>query len=242
MNKINIGKEIKISTLGIFGGTLILTLGEMLFSPLPQKTLFLEQNFPDEISLPGWQPSSGNLHQHFHKNKLQTIPGKSYRYTQDNSVVNTLIGHTEKKSASLSVNIQIHYLTTGHDVKTLLEKYTSLPHQSLKVLEREDIGFYGLLIHQNQLHLSSCITPQGSNIVSKAKFYQNYPAFQLFSDRLTFWLLGEKPLVENICLWSHLSIPIADSSPERAYLTLEKIWVSWYQHWHPYLVTMVNSN
>ena len=241
MNKINIGKEIKISMLGIAGGTLMLALGEMIFSPLPQKSLFLEQNFPDEISLAGRQFSSGNLHQHFHENKLKTIPGKSYRYTKDNSVVNASIRYTAETSVPSSVNIQMHYISTGHDVKTLLEKYTSLPHQSLKVLEQEEIGFYGVLIHQDQLHLSSCITPQGSSIVSNAKFYQSYPAFQLFSDRLVFWLLGEKPLVENVCLWSHLSIPLADSSPDRAYLTLEKIWVSWYEHWHPYLVTMVNS-
>ena len=301
MNKINIGKEIKISMLGIISGTLILTLGEMMLIPLPEKTSFHARNFPDEISLPGWQVSSGNLPQHFNENKLQTIPGKSYKYTQNDSFVDTSIvygsetlvqaegavaepasatpdprpetssklrldgayklgsipsktaphlpreprhpSHSSDRpfSASLSVNIQMHYLTAEHDVKTLLKKYTSLPHQSLKVLEREKIGSYGVLIHQDELHLTSCITPQGSSIVSKANFYQSYPAFQLLSERLVFWLLGEKPLVENVCLWSHLSIPLSNSSPEKAYLTLEKVWFSWYEHWHPYLVTIVNS-
>ncbi|MDJ0689938.1 MAG: cyanoexosortase A system-associated protein [Xenococcaceae cyanobacterium MO_188.B32] len=113
---------------------------------------------------------------------------------------------------------------------------------SLTIIYYLYFGSYGILIHQDQLHLSSCITPQGSSIVSKTNFYQNYPAFQLLSDRLVFWLLGEKPIVENVCLWSHLSIPISDSSPEKAYLTLENVWFSWYEHWHPYLVTMVNSN
>ena len=259
MNKINIGKEIKISMLGIVSGTLLLTLGEMIFSPLPEKKLFHEQHFPDEISLPGWQVYSSNLPQHFDKNKLQTIPGKSYQYVQNNSLVNTSMarqpveqfpnivanvenGYAEQTSESISIDIQMHYITRGHDVKTLLKKYTSLPHQSLKVLEQEKIGSYGVLMHQDKLHLSSCITPQGSSLVSNANFYQSYPAVQLLSDRLVFWLLGEKPIVENVCLWSHLSMPISDSSPEKAYLTLEKIWFSWYRHWHPYLVTTINSN
>lgn len=253
MNKINIGKEIKISMLGIVGGTFMLALGEMILIPLPQKTSFIEQNFPEEIALPGGQVNSGNLPQHFNENSLQTVPSKSYKYIQDNSLVNLPIArrqvmatakgkYTEVSSASLAVNIQMHYITAEHDVKTLLEKYTSLPHQSLQVLSQSEIGSYGVLVHQDQLHLSSCITPQGSSIVSKDDFHQSYPALQLLSDRLTFWLLGEKPLVENVCLWSHLSVPISDSSPETAYLTLEKVWFSWYEHWHPYLVTMVNSN
>lgn len=253
MNKINIGKEIKISMLGIVGGTLMLTLGEIILIPLPQKTSFIEQNFPEQVSLPGWQVDSGNLPQHFNKNSLQTIPSKSYKYIQDDSLVNLPIvrrqvmanaegKYTEVPSSSLAVNIQMHYITAGHDVKTLLEKYTSLPHQSLQVLSQEEIGSYGVLVHQDQLHLSSCITPQGSSIVSKGDVSQTYPALQSLSDRLTFWLLGEKPIVENVCLWSHLSIPITDSSPETAYLTLEKVWFSWYEHWHPYLVTMVKSN
>lgn len=272
MNKINIGKEIKISMLGILGGTFILTLGEMILIPLPEKTSFLDQNFPQEISVPGWQVYSSNLPQHFNENQLQTIPGKSYKYIQNDSFVNTSIEYSSEKrgaqaddaidrsypltsyprnekslsdrpfSSSLSVNIQMHYITAENDVKTLLKKYTSLPHQSLKVLDQEKIGSYGVLIHQDQLHLSSCITPQGSSIVGNINSPQSYPAFQLLSDRLVFWLLGEKPLVENVCLWSHLSIPIKDSSPEKAYLTLEKVWFSWYEHWHPYLVTMVKSN
>ena len=258
MNKINIGKEIKISALGIVGGTLILTLGEMIFSPLPEKALFREQHFPEKISLPGGQIDSGKLPQHFHQNEIHTVPGKSYKYIQNDSFANNSIArqriaripdfvdtfeseNSEQTLASLSVDIQMHYINAGHDVKTLLQKYTSLPHRSLQVLEREEIGSYGVLIHQDQLHLSSCITPQGSSIVSKTNFYHNYPAFQLLSDRLVFWLLGEKPIVENVCLWSHLSIPLSDSSPEQAYLTLENVWFSWYKHWHPYLVTMVNS-
>ncbi|MDJ0633457.1 MAG: cyanoexosortase A system-associated protein [Xenococcaceae cyanobacterium MO_188.B29] len=241
MNKINIGKEIKISLLGIVGGTLILTVGEMILSPLPNKASFLEQNFPEEISLSGWQSSASELHQHFDKNKLQTIPGKSYRYTQNNSVVNTSMGYEKKVPRSLSVDIQMHYIPKGNNVKVLLEKYTVLPHETLKVLEQEEMGAYGILIHQNELHLSSCITPQGSSIVGNANFQQIYPAFQLLPDRVIFWLLGEKPLVENICLWSHLSMPIDDSSPEKAYLTLEKVWLSWYEHWYPYLVTTIGD-
>ena len=136
----------------------------------------------------------------------------------------------------------MHYIPKGNNVKVLLEKYTALPHETLKVLEQEEMGSYGILIHQNELHLSSCITPQGSSIVGSTNFQQIYPAVQLLPDRLIFWLLGEKPLVENICLWSHLSMPIDDSSPEKAYLTLEKVWLSWYEHWYPYLVTTINSN
>ena len=241
MNRTNIGKEIKISTLGIVGGTLILALGEMVFIPLPDKTSFSPQHFPEQINLPGWQSHSGSFPKHFKEYQLQTIPKKSYQYTQDISFANTSIGYAEESSVSLSVNIQMHYLQEEQDVKTLLRKYTSLPPQSLTVLSREDIGSYGVLVHQDQLHLSSCITPQGSSIVDRG-FNRHYPALQLLSDRLVFWLLGEKPLVENVCLWSHLSIPLVDSSPEKAYLTLEKVWLSWYKHWHPYLVTMVKSN
>lgn len=225
MKKINIGKEIKFSLLGGIVGTLILTLGEMMLSPLPQTDSFLDQNFPEEISLSGLPVHSSDLPQHFDANQLQTIPGKSYTYNQNDS----------------SVNIQVHYIPTGQNVKTLLKKYTYLPHQSIEVLQQEKVGSYGVLVHQDELHLSSCITPKGSIIASNADFHQSYPAFQLIYNRLVFWLLGEKPIVENICLWSHLSIPISDSSPEKAYLTLEKVWFSWYEHWHPYLVTVVSK-
>lgn len=65
MSKINIGKEIKISLLGAIAVTSIWTLGEMIFSPLPQKNSFLEQKFSEDISLEGLQVNSGNLPQHF---------------------------------------------------------------------------------------------------------------------------------------------------------------------------------
>ena len=225
MNQINIGREIRFSLLGIFAGTAILAIGEMILSPLPEKKSLSPQSFPKQISLSGWQSSSGNLPQHFNKNLLQTIPGKSYQYTQADSLV----------------NVQMHYLADVHDVKKLLQQYTSIPHQSMQIVSKEDIGFYGVLVHQDKLHLSACITPQGGSIVNHAHLYQRYPAIQGLSERLVFWLLGEKPLVEKVCLWSHLSISVSDSSPETASLTLEKFWFSWYQWWHPFLVTMVNK-
>ncbi len=224
MSTINIGKEIKISLLGAIAVTSIWTLGEMIFSPLPQRNSFLEQKFSEEISLEGLQVNSGNLPQHFDADRLKTIPGKSYVYDRDNALV----------------NIQMHYITSGHNVKTLIKKYTSLPHQSLEVLQQETIGSYGLIVHQDKLHLSSCITPQGSMMANEAKLYQSYPAVRSIYNRLVFWLLGEKPIVKNVCLWSHLSIPI-ENSPETAYLTLEKVWLAWYEHWHPYLVTILSN-
>lgn len=285
----NIRREVKISLMGIVLGTVILAIGEILFIPLPEKKSFPDRNFPEQVSLPGWQASSSTLPQSFKSELLRSIPGKSYQYIQNNSLVNrnidydaetqdtqskksvgkifnsslivanklTLGSHTEPRqslqdlkaaskhshsSEPLSIDIHMHYITDLHDVKKLLKKYTSLPHHALETFEQEDIGFYGVLIHQDQLHLSACITPRKGSVVHNVHFYHNYPTLQKISERLVFWLLGEKPLVEQVCLWSHLSIPLSNSSPQKAYLTLEKVWFSWYQHWHPYLVATISRN
>lgn len=216
-------KPFRILLLATTFSGVLLVLGKSILYPtisaFPNYTLpsFV---FPAAVPLPGWQLLGSNSLDNKTANSSNVL-GRRYRYIQNN----------------LTLDIEMRYLVDPNaDVNNFIRTYTTIKlstDQILSVLrQREGIGFYSLFIHQKRAYLSACINSRGGSTVTDRQFWQNRNVRDVFSSRFVSWLLGQSQLRNPGCLWAHLSVPLNNSSPEKAYQTLEKAWVNWYKWWH----------
>jgi len=169
--------------------------------------------FPQAVPLPNWQPASE--------------PGTArnqqrYRYIRGEE---TLV-------------IEMRYLIdTNGDFKQFIKDHTSISAPATEILKsvryRDGVGFYGLSHYRGQAYLSACIPPMGQSTVTREQFRQTLAAHDRQPSRLLAWVLAQGDLRDRRCLWSHLSIPTTDRSPEAAYQELETTWFAWYRWWKP---------
>ena len=178
--------------------------------------------FPSSVPLSQWQfvsskPLPNQIVEQLPYGKL-ILPGMHYRYQQN----------------GIPLKIDMRYeVNTGGDVKQLVEMHTDvkfLPNQPMPIIREHKLGFYGVYVYQQQAYLDACINPSGGSTFTSAQFDYNRIHYDLQFQRLLLWLLGRQELRDNRCLWTHLSIPLNQSSPD-AYSTLEQAWFSWYKWW-----------
>ena len=207
-----------------FGGVLLVLLKSILYPaigdyPDNKVSSFV---FPAAVPLAGWQSLESKPLNHQTVKSSNFVPGRQYRYSQKN----------------ITLEIEMRYLVDPNaDVNNFIKSYTPISSSAKQVLSvlrrREGIGFYSLFVHQQRAYLSACINFRGGSTVTDRQFWQNRNTRDVFSSRFVSWLLGQSQLRNPGCLWSHLSIPLKNSSHEEAYQTLEKAWVTWYKWWHP---------
>jgi cyanosortase A-associated protein len=101
------------------------------------------------------------------------------------------------------------------------------------IRHQKETGFYSLSIEKERVYLRACINPRGPSAITYAQFIHNRYTYDLQFARLLPVLLGQESLRDHRCLWTHLSIPVKNASFEADYQVLEKVWLSWYQWWHP---------
>jgi cyanosortase A-associated protein len=77
-------------------------------------------------------------------------------------------------------------------------------------------------------YLDACINSRGGSTFTEEQFRANRIQYDVQFNRLLPWLLGQQELRDQRCLWTHLSIPLNQSSPESSYHILENAWFSWY--------------
>lgn len=133
-----------------------------------------------------------------------------------------------------TLKIEMRYLAnTDGDVATYLLStlQPQAPLPALTIRHRSGIGYYGLIMHNQQAYLSTCINPRGETSVTREQFAHHRHIYDLRSDRLLLWLLGQADLRDWRCWWVYLSTPVGKTSPETAYQILEKTWVAWYPNW-----------
>jgi cyanosortase A-associated protein len=206
--------------------SLLFTLGKIVLDPVSGKRPFADFKFPEVIPLAGWklvnsQPSADRASTIAQYNRIST--GRQYEYRQNRSVL----------------RVEIRYvLNTDGDVMKLLKEQPQEYHlmQQISNLQQSytTSGFYSSFTISDttanptvkQLHLTSCINPRGSSTITSEQFFHNRYIYDLQPKRLFIWALGQENLIDQRCLWLHLSTPIQDNNPDQARSMLENAWRS----------------
>ncbi|WP_315791139.1 cyanoexosortase A system-associated protein [Fischerella sp. JS2] len=194
---------------------MLFVLGQVALLPKRDKSTVDDFVFPEVVPLPQWQlKSSKDLSQQI-QNNSELLAQRNYKYTRKD----------------LPLNIEMRYVKIG-DVNQLIKKYTQIS-SSVIIRQREGIGYYGLGFEQQKAYLSACINPQGYSTFTNTQFNENQQQKYQYWELLLSWLFAQKQVIKDKrCLWSHLSVPLKNSSPEATYQVLEAAWFSWYQYWH----------
>lgn len=196
----------------VFGGTL-LVWAKLVTTPKESTNRLV-----DSVPLPEWQFLSSQP-----VSNSEAKFGRQYRYQKGN----------------LSLTAQQYYMESDGDVSRYLLAYSPVKAANTNLVTKyhPQVGHYGLVTHQGQAYLSSCINPRGSSTVTTEQFTQNRYAHDLQLSRILPWMLGQTSLLDYRCLWTVLAIPLKSTSgsssptPETAYKNLELIWFSWHQWW-----------
>lgn len=217
-------RQLRVPLLAITCVSVVCLVGKAILSPIKTSREFTPFVFPQVVPLLEWQPmQSRPLASLKVKQSEKTAPvlaSRSYQYVQNN----------------LPLDIEMRYVVTpSGEVKSLIRDYTpfDVPNALIQQRQQAGIGFHILFVHQQRAYLSSCINPYGGSTINHKQFLQNQLSHSIRFERLLPVLLGQESLQDKRCLWAYLSLPLKNSSPESAYQTLEKAWVSWYQWWKP---------
>ncbi|GAA6618950.1 cyanoexosortase A system-associated protein [Scytonema sp. NUACC26] len=214
VNKVIIWKQFRLPILALTFSMTFLVLGKILLLK-PEKVTVSSSIFSEQVPLPKWQFKKNGSLPNPKKIHLELITQKHYEYTRNN----------------LPLDLEMRYVTEGN-VPMLIKEFTSIT-SSTTVRQQKGIGYYGVGIDQKRAYLSACINPYGNSTFTEEQFNQNRFHYEIQPQHLLSWLLGQKQLQHKRCLWTHLSIPLNNSSPEAAYQVLENVWFSWYQWWQP---------
>jgi cyanosortase A-associated protein len=219
-------KQLRIPLLILTFANILFVFGRSVLDPSIGKRTLTPFVFPPVVPLPQWQlvasqPLKAETVELQAFGKL-VLPGREYRYIQND----------------LPLDIKMRYqVETDGDFKEFIKKHTNIKfslNQPLPdVRQHEQLGFYGLFVYQKRAYLNACINSRGGSTFTKEQFNYNRIHHDTQFNRLLAWLLVQQPLRDKRCLWTHLSVPLNRSSPESAYVILEKAWFSWYQWWRP---------
>lgn len=199
----------------LFGVLLVLTKSTLL--PASSNRTLTAFVFPTAVPLNGWQSLPSHPLVTPHPKHFNYLSGRQYHYIQND----------------LSLNIEMRYIVnTVGDVKEYIKQNTNIPLPKLVQRQQAGIGYYSLFTTGGKAYLSSCINPLGGTTFSDRQFKQNRNTYDLQLNRIVPWLLGQKDLKDNRCLWTHISTPLKDTTPDRTYKLLETTFFSWYQWWY----------
>lgn len=183
--------------------------------------------FPATVPLASWQQITANTLKAINKN--YSINGQQYKYI-----------YQEK-----TLEIQAHYEPyTDGNVSRLLVVYTPIEPATvnLNLRYQEDVGYYSLFADAEKLYLSACINSKGESTVTEQQFIHNRYSNDLTPQRVFWWLLGQKDLLDVSCLWTLASTPLHPEVRENSNLltknieVLEAAWFDWYSWWQTQLI------
>ncbi len=123
---------------------------------------------------------------------------------------------------------------TNGDVQSYIDAYAQqkIPpgRQDFYIRYRRGIGFYGIILSEGYIYLSSCINLTGESTFSISQFTQARFQRDLTFPQLSNWILGKKPIFNKQCLWSHLRMPKTSQNLKNTSI-LEATWFNLYQEW-----------
>jgi cyanosortase A-associated protein len=193
-------------------------LGWGINTPLQPRPTVAAFSFPAIVPLTGWQQLGSSPLPIPTYEKLIPIASKVYQYRQDGRVL----------------EIEMRYLTaTKGDIPQFLHWYKSIEQTPAAKIERQPgIGYHLFFVHQNKAYLSSCIHPQGESTVDGKQYLKTKLLSSGNPRQLWGWLVGQKTLFDQRCLWSHLSLPLTEpSQPEKTHQILKEVWLPWADWW-----------
>ncbi|MEM9006273.1 MAG: cyanoexosortase A system-associated protein [Cyanobacteria bacterium P01_F01_bin.86] len=202
-----------------FGGVLFVLISVLLF-PLRKAPSFATTfTFPNEaLTLENWTPQNNQIPASPASENSSLVAAKQYRYHQDR----------------YNLDLDIRYLiNTSANLPKLLQRQIGITPSLITQHHEKGVGFYGLFTTEEKTYLSACINSRGASSLTKEQFAQNRLLHDLHPSWSIPWLLGQNPLTDRRCLWTTLSIPLEDLSPEEAYPLLESAWIQIYDWWAP---------
>lgn len=203
------------SILAIALGGSLLTLGFGLQTALQPRPTVAEITLPETVPLTGWQLIQSSPLLPEGSALLKPISSRVYQYR------NVQGGELE---------VQAYYLDANKaDIEDFLKNYTTLPSRP-QISYQLNIGAIALIPAQHRMYLSACINPQGPSTVTADQYLRakllSGKTFSWFKD----WLWGRANLLDQRCLWSHLSVPLrSPSANQEAQLVLQEAWRNWFE-------------
>ncbi|WP_019487574.1 MULTISPECIES: cyanoexosortase A system-associated protein [Kamptonema] len=212
-------KNLRSSLLTVTLGAVFLVAGKSIFYPPTSNLSSTSFEFPQSVPLPEWQAIDSTPL--VISEDSDSKSGRIYRYQQNSLPLEIKMGYVVDTIGN------VENLIRAHNV------FESSPGK-LTIVSNQEVGFHGLLQHQNRAYLSACINPRGGSTVTSEQFKYNRNTYDLQLSRIVSMLLGQvSRLQDRRCLWTQISIPLDKTTPTDANKILETTWVSWYQWWQP---------
>ena len=211
-------KPVRLSLLAVTLGGVFLVAGKVVFYPSAHKHLATPFEFPESVPLVDWK-----------LNKSAPLE------ISDNSQVKAARKYEYQKN-SMALEIEMRYaVDTNGEVEDMMKGHTVLKSSpgKLVLVNTQGAGFHGILQLKNRLYLSSCINSSGGATVTSQQFRYNRNTRDWNPNRILFWLLGRGNIQDRRCLWTQMSVPLDQTTPEDAQKILENAWLSWYGWWQP---------
>ena len=125
-------------------------------------------------------------------------------------------GYKSKESEN-NLTVEVYYIPNNiGGNKQLIKEYQkskSLP-ENITILENTKIGYYGLFTENNEIHLNTCIHPEGKTAFTRPQFANI--ANKNLKSRLLPWILGFSELRDWRCFWVNMSLSLDNISQEEA--------------------------
>lgn len=175
-------------------------------------------SLPEQVILSGWQFHQSTSLPPSNSDVTNWRMGRRYQYT------------VQQRPLTAEVRYFIH--TGNADVRLWLHRHTKIPID-LTLKSSPGVGAYGLVTWQKTAHLTACIPPRGLSTVTSMEFQSNLYQANLYLQHLGGWLLGDSksPLLDDRCIWAHLSTPYTTKNLPDTYIFLEQAWVHWRNWW-----------
>ncbi|MEM6612770.1 MAG: cyanoexosortase A system-associated protein [Cyanobacteria bacterium P01_C01_bin.72] len=165
----------------------------------------------------------------------------------DQEVTEVIAARQQYKSTIVepAIALEISYFVgTRGDVVTYLQNYTDISAEVIKaksIKYIEDLGHYALLKDNNQVYLTSCISPHSLSNVTQKQFSQQRYQQDLNWQNGWKWLQGKASIRDRRCLWVLLSTPLTLNNTQEEASTLVNAWKEIYQWWLPNFPSLVED-
>lgn len=201
------------------GGTMV-ALFWGIKTPLLSRPTVAPFTFPETVPLSGWKQVRSNALNFPNSHELTAIASRSYQYISPDG---------------LTLNIQMRYLNTSKaDIPTLLSEYTEGPPIS-QITHQEGVGAIALGNDQERSYLSACINPQGPSTVTADQFLRTKLVTGKDYNWFFGWLRGKSNLLDQRCLWSHLTLSRRGENQNSPKVLQEasQTWFNWWISHYP---------
>lgn len=206
-------------------------LGKSLIDPQMGKLTPFE--FEEKVPLSQWQSVETQ--------RLKPLPepdtegsilkvGRFYQYRQNDRVLDIEMRYVTRTQGEVDRFIRDRF--NKEKEKSQPEKETEKVLQVKEGYE-SDVGHYILLSDTDRAYLSACINPRGETTFSQDQYKHNQDIYDTELSRVFPSLFGRAKWRDDRCLWTYMSMPLEDSSPEETYQVLEAAWWDWHEWWQP---------